>query len=63
MGSTGNSTRIVAMGGNRGASPYPPQDRIEYFQISTGGQAGDFGDLGTAQDYPDACSNAHGGLG
>ena len=63
MGSTGNSTRIVATGGNRGASPYAPQDKIEYFNIATGGQAGDFGDLGTAQDYPDACSNAHGGLG
>ena len=63
MGSTGNSTRIVAMGGNKGASPYPAQTRIEMLNISTGGQAGDFGDLGTAQDYPDACSNAHGGLG
>ncbi len=63
MGSTSDSTRIVATGGNRGASPYPAQDRIEYFNISTGGNASDFGDLATAAFYPDGCSNAHGGLG
>ena len=37
---------------------------IEYVQISTGGDAADFGDLAAVVgDDPAGCSDVHGGLG
>jgi len=46
-----------AHGNNPGNS-----DTIEYVNISTGGDAVDFGNLSTARNHLGGCSNGHGGL-
>ena len=38
-------------------------DTIEYINISTGGDAVDFGNLSQSRDHLGGCSNGHGGLG
>jgi len=55
-------TRCIYAGGT-GPSASPAQlNVIEYFEISTSGNAIDFGDLQALQESPAALSNAHGGL-
>ena len=62
MGDSGasNSTRIVFGGGNDPAG----LNTLEYLNISTTGNAVDFGDLTQARfRRPGVVSNSHGGLG
>ena len=52
-------------GGARGirAGGYPQSDRIEFFTISTAGDAIDFGNLLAGRRNIAGASNGHGGLG
>ena len=54
-GATSNSVRAITAGG--GTSTV-----IDYYNISTGGLALDFGDLTAGRATPNATSTAHGGL-
>ena len=59
---TSSSTRGVAAGGDPGN--YQTNRQIQYFNISTGGAAIDFGDLTDrpSSSVPQGISNGHGGL-
>ena len=56
-------TRGIYAGGSGPAASPSILTVIEYFEISTSGNAVDFGDLQTASSHTSACSNGHGGLG
>ena len=60
-GGTSDAVRGVWMGGGI-VSPLTGTDLIQYVNISTEGNALDFGDLVTQGGWCDACSNGHGGL-
>ena len=55
--------RAVFGGGYGSSSPYPEMNVLDMVNITTTGDAVDFGDLTIARGHGDACSNAHGGLG
>jgi len=57
MGGCGSSTRGVAFGGGPAL-----EDKMEYIDYATAGNAKDFGDLGTSSSGNKGLSNAHGGL-
>ena len=57
MGAVGSSTRGIAVGGGPSL-----QDRMDYIDYATRGDAKDFGDLGTPSSGNKGLSNAHGGL-
>ena len=57
MGAVGSQTRGIAVGGGPSL-----QDRMDYIDYATAGDAKDFGDLGTASSGNKGLSNAHGGL-
>lgn len=59
---TGNSTRGVWLGGYRWSSPTGNQETIQYFTISSTGDAADFGDLIESDSGGAGASNGHGGL-
>ena len=59
-GTCASPTRALAAGA--GSSP-AYSNAIQYIQISTTGDAVDFGDLSVARGYPGGLSNGHGGLG
>ena len=52
-----NPVRGVWMGGTGTASPYPPQDDIQYVEIASTGNATIFGDLANAMKHAGACSS------
>ena len=58
-GTCASTTRALAAGA--GSSP-AYSNAIQYIQISTTGDAVDYGDLATARGYPGGLSNGHGGL-
>ena len=57
QGAVGSSTRGVSFGGGPSL-----QDRMDYIDYATAGNAKDFGDLGTSSSGNKGLSNAHGGL-
>ncbi len=57
MGGCGSFTRGVAFGGGPAL-----EDKMEYIDYATRGNAKDFGDLGTPSSGNKGLSNAHGGL-
>ena len=57
MGAVGSQTRGIAVGGGPSL-----QDRMDYIDYATRGDAKDFGDLGTSSSGNKGLSNAHGGL-
>ena len=57
MGAVGSQTRGIAVGGGPSL-----QDRMDYIDYATAGDAKDFGDLGTSSSGNKGLSNAHGGL-
>ena len=60
---TANATRGISAGGyDPNASPSNYINTIEYVNISTGGNAIDFGDRTVAGSYCSGTSNGHGGL-
>ena len=60
-GSGSNSTRTLFAGGN---DPSPATHNIiDYFTITTSGNAIDFGDLSALKRNTAGCSDSHGGLG
>ena len=56
---TSNSTRGIKAGGANPGST----NAIEYFNMSTAGNAADFGDLTLARNNMGSTSDSHGGLG
>ena len=63
-GALASSTRGINFGGETAPNSGALLNVIEYVQISTGGDAADFGDLLAAVgDDPAGCSDVHGGLG
>ena len=64
MAVTASSTRACISGGDGPGPSYTNYNVIEYVEISTLGNAVDFGDLlGLRAFSPGGASNAHGGLG
>ena len=59
-GTCASPTRAVAASGDAQAPTY--SNIIQYIQISTTGDALDFGDLATVRGYTGGLSNGHGGL-
>ena len=53
-----DSTRAIFMGNGPSIG-----DTIDYIEISTGGDAVDFGNLSANRSHNCGCSNGHGGLG
>ena len=63
-GALASSTRGINFGGETAPASGALLNVIEYVQISTGGDAADFGDLlAVVGDDPAGCSDVHGGLG
>ena len=63
-GALASSTRGIHFGGETAPNSGALVNTIEYVQISTGGDAADFGDLAAVVgDDPAGCSDVHGGLG
>ena len=63
-GALASSTRGINFGGETAPNSGALLNVIEYVQISTGGDAADFGDLASVVgDDPAGCSDVHGGLG
>ena len=63
-GALASSTRGINFGGETAPNSGALLNVIEYVQISTGGDAADFGDLAAVVgDDPAGCSDVHGGLG
>ena len=63
-GALASSTRGINFGGETAPNSGALLNVIEYVQISTGGDAADFGDLlAVVGDDPAGCSDVHGGLG
>ena len=63
-GALASSTRGIHFGGETAPNSGAMVNTIEYVQISTGGDAADFGDLAAVVgDDPAGCSDVHGGLG
>ena len=63
-GALASSTRGINFGGETAPASGALLNVIEYVQISTGGDAADFGDLAAVVgDDPAGCSDVHGGLG
>ena len=63
-GALASSTRGINFGGESAPNSGALYNVIEYVQISTGGDAADFGDLAAVVgDDPAGCSDVHGGLG
>ena len=54
---------ISAGGASPGSSPYARVNTIEYINISTEGDAVDFGNLTADSSMPATASTGHGGLG
>ena len=59
----GGRGRAVFGGGYGAASPYPELNVLDMVNITTTGNASDFGDLDTSKHRHSAASNGHGGLG
>ena len=63
-GALASSTRGINFGGETAPASGALLNVIEYVQISTGGDAADFGELlAVVGDDPAGCSDVHGGLG
>ena len=53
---------IVGAGSDPYSSPYPKTNQINFVEISTQGNAIDFGDLTQSRNHMAGCTNGHGGL-
>ena len=62
-GTASDCVRGVFAGGYGPAPSYVVQTKMDYVNISTEGNAVDFGDLSAGAAQHSGCSNGHGGLG
>jgi hypothetical protein len=62
-GNSASNTRGIFAGGTINPGTWSHSNTIDYFLISTSGNATDFGDLSRARTAFAGCSDSHGGLG